>query len=400
MAGPRIYLAIDNCFASKRWTRPAEWAAVVRDLGLTCVEASADNECDALYSTAAYRDQWADQVRDAYQRTGVRVVNLYSGHGTYATLGLGHTDRGVRDHMLNDWAKVMVETAGRLDAGLGFFCHAFDLATLEDPAAYESAERDLYDRLAEVAAHAARCGARTVGVEQMYTPHQIPWTLDGADTLMREVLARSGQPFYLTIDTGHQIGQRRFLRPQRSDLIDAVRRTQGRRVPDGLWLGSRRAYDLFREAAAAPTGDHDALLARVEAEMDRCPYLFASYEDGDPYAWLERFACYSPIIHLQQTDGTSSSHWPFTEAYNRAGVIHGDRLLGAIATAYARDVDPGLPPRCEDLYLTIEVFSGTADLPVDIISRLEDTVAYWRRYVPSDGLTLDALLKPGGICGA
>ena len=400
MTVPRVYLTIDNCFASKRWTRPAEWAAVVKDLGLAHVEASADNECDALYSTPAFRDDWAREVRDAYDKTGVRVVNLYSGHGTYATLGLAHTDRRIRDHMLNDWLKVMAETAGRLDAGLGFFCHAFDLATLDDPCAYEAAAGDLYDRLAELARHAADCGTHAVGIEQMYTPHQIPWTLDGADTLLREVRSRSGRPFYLTIDTGHQTGQRRFLRPQRSDLADALGRTRGGRVPEGLWLGSHRAYALFRDAAAARTSEQAALLDRVDAEMDRYAYLFASYEDGDPYAWLERFGCLSPIVHLQQTDGTSSSHRPFSEACNRTGLIHGDKVLAAIRKAYTRHADPHLSRACEKLYLTIEVFSGTADLPVDIISRLEDTVAYWRRYVPTDGLTLDELPKPGGPCVA
>ena len=46
---PIIYLGIDNCFASKRWVRPMEWARVISDLGLKHVEASADTECDPLY---------------------------------------------------------------------------------------------------------------------------------------------------------------------------------------------------------------------------------------------------------------------------------------------------------------------------------------------------------------
>ena len=47
---PRIYLAIDNCFASKRWSTPADWMKVISDAGIYYVEASADNECDPLYS--------------------------------------------------------------------------------------------------------------------------------------------------------------------------------------------------------------------------------------------------------------------------------------------------------------------------------------------------------------
>lgn len=41
---PRIHLAVDNCFASKRWTKPAEWMQIAYDAGITCIEASADNE--------------------------------------------------------------------------------------------------------------------------------------------------------------------------------------------------------------------------------------------------------------------------------------------------------------------------------------------------------------------
>jgi len=33
MEYPRIYLAIDNCFASKRWTTPAEWMDIAKEAG-------------------------------------------------------------------------------------------------------------------------------------------------------------------------------------------------------------------------------------------------------------------------------------------------------------------------------------------------------------------------------
>ena len=88
MNNPRIYLAIDNCFASKRWTDPLDWARIVHQLGLGFVEASADNECDPLYADPGYLKDWVGEVQSACKGTGVRVVNLYSGHGTYTTLGL------------------------------------------------------------------------------------------------------------------------------------------------------------------------------------------------------------------------------------------------------------------------------------------------------------------------
>jgi len=394
MTNPKIFLAIDNCFASKRWTRPREWAAVVKDLGMTLVEASADNECDPLYADPEYLEDWLREIEVVVEPMGVRVSSFYSGHSTYATLGLGHTDPRNQDRMQNHWAKVMIRNAARLGACLGFYAHAFNQATIQDPAAFAAAEADLYDRLAALGTYARECKLKAIGVEQMYSPHQIPWTLEGARKLMREVYARKSTPFYLTLDTGHQYGQRKFLRPPRRKLKQALPRlrTSGKLEP-GLWLGPDSAYACLKEAAAAPGAEEAANLRRLEAEMDRFPHLFAKPEDGDTYVWLERLACYSPIIHLQQTEGKSSPHRAFTEEENQRGIIRADKVLKAIATACAQEPELDLPPHTPEIYLTIEVFSGTADLPHDILDRMAETVAYWRKYVPRDGLTLQELLS-------
>ena len=393
MTNPKIFLAIDNCFASKRWTRPHEWAAVVKDLGITLVEASADNECDPLYADPEYLEDWLREIETVVEPTGVRVSSFYSGHGTYATLGLGHTDHRNQDRMQDQWAKVMIRNAARLGARLGFFCHAFNQATIQDPAVFAAAEANLYDRLAELATYARECKLESIGVEQMYSPHQIPWTTAGAHKLLGEVYARRSTPCYLTLDTGHQYGQLKFLRPPRRKLKQALRRFRASgQLEPGLWLGPNSAYACFKETAAAPATEENTYLHRVDAEMNRCPHLFATPEDGDPYVWLERLACYSPIIHLQQTDGKSSSHRAFTEENNRHGIIHGDKVLHAIATACSQEPEPTLPPHIPEIYLTIEVFSGTADIPHDILDRMAETVAYWRKYVPQDGLTLQEIL--------
>src|SRR5690349_9702404 len=108
---PRIHLAVDNCFASKRWTEPIEWMAIARDCEIACIEASADNEIDPLYNTPDSLQRWLDKVLLASIRTGVKVVNLYSGHGTYATLGLAHSDEHIRDHIQQHWLEPMIRNA-------------------------------------------------------------------------------------------------------------------------------------------------------------------------------------------------------------------------------------------------------------------------------------------------
>ncbi|MHC4962202.1 MAG: hypothetical protein ACYTGA_08785, partial [Planctomycetota bacterium] len=86
------------------------------------------------------------------------------------------------------------------------------------------------------------------------------------------------------------------------------------------------------------------------------------------------------------------AHKPFNDEYNGTGIIKGRQVLEMIARAYQAANRQSLPPVCEDIYLTIEVFSGTGDMPNDIIHRLRQTVEYWRQFVPTDGVHLDRLL--------
>ncbi|OHD23624.1 MAG: hypothetical protein A2064_10800 [Spirochaetes bacterium GWB1_66_5] len=305
--------------------------------------------------------------------------NFYTGYTTYRTLGLAHPDARVRARVVNEWLKIMARIAVQIPAGLGFYIHAFSESVLQSPAAYGAATEVLYDTLAEVARFAGEQGPVPIIVEQMYAPHQTPWTIEGTFEYLREVSSRSGYPAYVAMDTGHQTGQHHFLRPARG----ALERGLAGQGP-APYLGPDSAYALFESGEAA---------GRIEAEMDRYPHLFARPEDGDLYRWLEQLGCYAPILHLQQSNGRSSSHLPFTPAYNEAGVVHPRKILQAIARSYQAQARPGLPPRCSRLYLTFEIFPRTADRPRDILPALAESVRYWRRWIPEDGLSLSALLS-------
>jgi D-erythrulose 1-phosphate 3-epimerase len=343
MTFPRIYLALDNCFASKRWTQPAEWMHIARDAGVYYIEASADNECDPLYTPPEVLRDWVESVRQESDKTGVRLSSFYSGHGTYATLGLAHPDIRVRDHIQHQWLEPMIRMAASLDAGFGFFCHAFPQSVLSDPNEYDSTLNDLRQRLADLSQYAASHGLSSIGVEQMYSPHQIPWTISGSIDLLRAIFHRSRCNFYLTLDTGHQIGQRHYL--------------EGEGSPPQL----RR--------------------------------LVAQAEDTDLYAWLRKLGSYSPIIHLQQTDGTVSAHRPFTQHYNANGIVHPRKVLDALWSAYHDAELQGMPKRCDSIYLTLEIFSGTAQKPQEILGNIRESIDYWRQFIPEDGCPLDELVE-------
>ena len=379
---PKIYLAIDNCFASKRWTEPEEWMNVIKSVGLNYVEASADTECDPLYLGTDYMLKWQDRVLNATQKTGVTVKNLYSGHGTYATLGLAHTDSGVRKRFLENWLKPMCDTAAGIGAGLGFYCHAFSDKVLQDSCIYDNFKRNLYTDLASLASYAAEVGCKYIGCEQMYSPHQIPWTIEGASEFIKETNIYK-KPMYITVDCGHQSGQRKFLRPSREQLKQYLREKKNGLRNNGLWLGSCSAYNIFENAKT------ESDIIEIEKEMDKYPYLFAEYDDGDTYKWLERFACYSPIIHLQQTDGLKSAHLPFSPEYNKIGIIKAEKVLAAIKKSFLQPEDTEFPPKVNEIVLTLEMFTGTADINRDALYKIEQSVKYWREFIPEDGLSID-----------
>ena len=93
-------------------------------------------------------------------------------------------------------------------------------------------------------------------------------------------------------------------------------------------------------------------------------------EDLDPYLWLEKFAHRSPVIHIQQTDGKVSHHWPFTDEYNKMGIIHPERVLEAIEKSGSTMN-----------YLMFEIFHSLGQTEETILDDLRRSIEYWRTWV-------------------
>lgn len=334
MYDPRVYLSLDNCFAKKRWAMPEDWAPVVADLGIRYVELSADTEADPMYMGSTYLQRWDDSVAQACERWGLQVASLYSGHGSYTTLGLLHPDTAVVERLLSKWVFPAIHRSSRFGAAFGFFFHAVPEHALHNRELYDQEIRRLTETMMRIADEAARCNpAVPIALEQMYTPNQPPWRIQDSQELLHHVHSTTGSPLYITVDTGHAWAQRRFV---------------------------------------GTAGVHHAHV-----------------EDADPYAWLAQLGAWSPIIHLQQTDLSGSGHWPFTAEKNARGVITGDAVLKAISQA---DTTILATPPCEDIFLTLEMFAGTADDSSDLLQSLDESVRYWRQFIPEDGMRLSQLL--------
>lgn len=385
---PNIHLVLDNCFAIKRWVEPDEWLPLCKRIGFANVQASFDNEIDMLYSPAWYMDSWFDSLRAAEEKHGARVTTFYTGYQTYRTAGLGHPDRAMAEHIVRKWLFPAIDRLGARGNGFGFSFHALVERVLRDPAQYRLMRDRVYDLLEQVGARARERGGIPVCVEAMYAPQQPPWTIRGTFEFLRDCMSRGNSSIYTTIDVGHMIGQSRFLRPSTEDILENLRQATPGQSRPGLWLGPETAFELWREYVNRGVADAGAAGAIAE-KMNDYPYLFADGpEDSDPYAWLEKLGCYSPIMHLQQTNGITASHAPFTRENNATGIISPEKVLRAIAKSYRKPADPSMPPRAKDIYLAFELFFSSSDHPHAIIEKLEETLSHWRRFVPKDDMPL------------
>lgn len=395
MKYPKIFLVLDNCFAIKRWVKPADWLELTHEIGFAFAQASTDNEIDPLFSTFDYMDDWFSEVKKSEQVTGVKVINFYTGYQTYRTIGLAHHDSRIRRKLVEGWFKPIIQRIAELQAaGIGFSFFAMPDAVLQDPAQYKERTEIIMDLLGELAGYAYLNHEVQVSFEQMYAPQQPPWTIAQSRHYLESCYAIRKKPVYITLDVGHMVGQRKFLKPSMQAIIDSIQEEHPDGVAPSIWLGSDSAYRLWSTARekCKTQSEIELVAAAIISEMETYPYLFAEEKDGDIFQWVEELACYSPIIHLQQTNGVHSSHAAFTPATNKDGVVTGEKLLQAIALSYQKQAKVGMPDPVENIYLSFEIFASNTETKHEIIWKLKQTLDYWRKFVPKDGLSLDKLL--------
>ena len=124
-------------------------------------------------------------------------------------------------------------------------------------------------------------------------------------------------------------------------------------------------------------------------------YFSDGIDDADLYAWVRAVGRYSPLMHLQQTDGSGSHHAPFTTATNSTGIVHPAPLVRALAESFSIKPLDGMPPNVDTVSLSFEIFSGTAENQHQILSKMRESIEYWRQAIPVDGMRLSELVDHG-----
>ena len=196
----RWLLGINDCFAVKRWPRPAEWASVVRDdLGLDVVQHSfdlvdLDAPADAVSAQAA-------EVRAAVAAHDLTLHSTFTGLAAYSSNLLLHPDADARDRA-EDWYRRAIDfTALVGGASTGGHVGAFSVADAGDPARRAMLTTDLRSRLHRLAAAAKEAGLVYLVLENLAAARE-PATIAGVRALLT-----AGDPTHvpvrLCLDVGH-----------------------------------------------------------------------------------------------------------------------------------------------------------------------------------------------------
>ena len=92
--------------------------------------------------------------------------------------------------------------------------------------------------------------------------------------------------------------------------------------------------------------------------------------DRDPYAWLNELGSQSPCVHVQQTDGKGDRHWPFTDEFNKIGIIDGKKIISSLDKSGAGKT-----------YIYPEVFPAFEQDDSQVIEDMTKTMKYWKEYL-------------------
>jgi sugar phosphate isomerase/epimerase len=306
----KINLGMNSCFAVKRWPNPWEWLKIVgEDLNLRYVEFTLDL-IDPVLTSEPTRSELARETAFAAQAYNVEIFDAYTGLAIHCFNLLSHPHPGMRRDGLR-WMEEALELVTLLGArGLGGHFDALSYTDVQNPQRRQFFIDHLVDTFRYLARLAAKKGHAFILLEQMYSPREMPYTLEETEY------------FYKRLNEGNQ----------------------EERVP---------------------------ILLTLDVGHSCCQNYPHTEKDLDPYEWLRRFAAYSPSIHLQQTDGKVSRHWPFTEEYNKVGIIHPQKVIDAIYESGA-----------EEVTLFFEIFHTLGTHETQVLDDLKYSVDYWRKYLP------------------
>jgi len=302
----KLKLGVDLSFAKKRWPEPQEWINIVKNI-LGLKYVEFDTDfLDPLFISESTWMDIASETNKLALKSGIEIHNYFTGAMTHCVNLLSHPDQRIRKDGLR-WCEKAIQLTSKLGArGIGGHFDTISSNDLNNPERYKMLIDNLVNSFHHLSKLAKEEGQEFILWEQIYAPCEVPYTIEQTKEFMTRINDGAHVPIPLVIDLGHMCCQNFAHKP----------------------------------------------------------------EDTDPYEWLRQLGHMTSVIHLQQCNGISSSHWPFTKEYNAKGIIEPKRVIDAINESGAKE-----------MYLFFEIFFSLTQTDQQILDQMKESVEYWLKYM-------------------
>jgi sugar phosphate isomerase/epimerase len=197
---PHFRLGINTCFAVKRWPRPEDWAAVVRnDLALDLVELSADL-LEGM-DVPGERSLTVARTRAALANHDLAAETTFTGLNAFGSNLLMHPEPKRRAAGVA-WYRNLVDISAELGAvATGGHVGTMSVPDWSEPGRRKARMDGLRTSLAEIAGHARGAGLEFLMLENLPSPRE-PSTFAWIDGLLTDGDG-THVPWRLCYDVGH-----------------------------------------------------------------------------------------------------------------------------------------------------------------------------------------------------
>jgi sugar phosphate isomerase/epimerase len=164
----------------------------------------------------------------------------------------------------------------------------------------------------------------------------------------------------------------------RATLIKSVRSLSGTAWEQGL---KHLLWELMPSPSEIPhtpeeavevlreVNEGAAVPVRLAFDLGHC-CAYDLPKRGEPHEWLQRLLPWTPMVHLQQTDGRGDRHWPFSGEHEAAGIIYPRRIVEIARSSPLPRVD-----------LVLEVVHPPEAAPERIVDDLARSVEVWAKHL-------------------
>ena len=323
-----VDIGVNAAFMTRRYEEPESWAKIISDLGFDYVSFDSD-ALDWFYSgDSDYVLRTAEKTRGIFESAGLKIVDYLTGVAPYRFFGLAHKDPEARAQMYR-WMEGAIEIAATLGAeSVSGRFDAFSVEVQADPVAFQARYDELMRQYKALALQAKKRGLSAIGIEQMYVPSLVPYTIAGSKKYFADANEgnEEGAVIRPVVDTGHACGQNYGV----------------------------SGDDLYYEK------------------------------------WLEEFGVLGNTVHIQQTRRTGSDHAPFNRD-GSGGDVKISQIVHALALSaenYTRNSLSRFVPVPENIYLVLEALPSTADTEEKVLDGLQQSIDYLRTAIPKGGIDL------------